>query len=99
MPIYLQQTRFASNSSYTNSKPGFLRKVVTFAIGAGFLVLAFTLSVFMLAFVATAGLLSLGYVWWKTRDLRRQMREQSRKEYVIEGEVIQDDRSHDRIQR
>ncbi len=38
------------------------------------LVLAFTFSLVFLAVVALAGLLVGGYVWWKTRELRRQLR-------------------------
>ena len=38
------------------------------------LALAFTFSLVFLAVVALAALLVWGYVWWKTRELRRQLR-------------------------
>ena len=40
------------------------------------LVLAFTFSLLILAAAAIVGMLVFGYVWWKTRTLRRQIREQ-----------------------
>lgn len=74
--------------------PGLLGKVVTIAAGAVLLVAVFTVSLLVFAIVATAGLLILGYLWWKTRDLRKQIREQMRErrpgERVIEGEVIRE---------
>jgi len=74
--------------------PGLLGKVVTIAVGAVVLVAVFTFSLLVFAIVATGGLLLLGYLWWKTRDLRKQIREQMRErrpgERVIEGEVIRE---------
>ncbi len=40
-------------------------------------------------FVVTAGAVALGYLWWRTRDLRKQMREHPAGNVVIEGEVIE----------
>ncbi|MCB1906124.1 MAG: hypothetical protein KDH15_02045 [Rhodocyclaceae bacterium] len=37
--------------------------------------LALTFSVVLFAVVASIGLLVWGYLWWKTRDLRKAMRE------------------------
>lgn len=75
----------------------------------GVLVLAgaFVLSVVFLAFGLTVVLAVGGYLWWKTRELRGQMRarmqEQSRPwsaGEVIEGEVIDGEViSHDRVRR
>ena len=74
--------------------PGLLSKVVTIAVGAVLLVAVFTVSLLVFSIVATGGLLVLGYLWWKTRDLRKQIREQMRQrptgERVIEGEVIRE---------
>ncbi len=39
--------------------------------------LALTFSVVVFAVVATLGLVVWGYVWWKTRELRRIMRERA----------------------
>lgn len=73
----------------------FLGKLLMFAVTAVVLVVAFMFSMVLLVFVVTAGLLVYGYLWWKTRDLRKQMREHAREQPlgeaggdVIEGEVI-----------
>ena len=61
------------------------------------LVLAFTFSLVFLAVVAVAGLLVWGYVWWKTRELRRRIKDQMQNppfeqptvEPEGEGEIIE----------
>lgn len=83
--------------------PGLLARVLTVILGAAFLILAFMFSLVVLAVGVTAGLLAWAYIWWKTRKLRQQIREQpSRKQpssvRIIEGEVIRDtDDSHGRL--
>jgi hypothetical protein len=76
-----------------------LGKVLTFAAGAVLLVVAFMFSVMVFAVLVAVGLLGVGYLWWKTRDLRRQMRERPPGGRVIEGEVIRDTASRDEIRR
>ena len=80
--------------------PGVLGRVMTFALGAMLLLGAVMLSVLVFASIATVGALMFGYLWWKTRGLRKQMREQRMPENapqgcVIEGEVIRDDGPND----
>ena len=74
------------------SRPGILRKVVSLAAGAILLVLVFTLSLLFFAVLIAGGLLAWGFLWWKTRKLRRELQEQMRQRpsggRVIEGEVI-----------
>ena len=53
---------------------GPLARVLALLGAALALALAFTFSLVFLAAVAVAGLLVWGYVWWKTRELRRQLR-------------------------
>jgi len=67
---------------------GLMGRIVTSALAVVLLVGAFVVSVFVFAIVATAVLLVGGYLWWKTRELRRQRRAQ--KGRVIEGEVVRD---------
>ena len=55
-------------------RQGPLARVLALLGAALALVLAFTFSLVFLAVVAVAGLLVWGYVWWKTRELRRQLR-------------------------
>ncbi len=76
-------------------QPGLLTRIAGAAIGAVVLAGAFMVSVVMLAFVAAAGLAGGLYLWWKTRELRRQLRERSLNQpppggRVIEGEVIRE---------
>jgi hypothetical protein len=42
----------------------------------------------LFAVVLTVGAIAFGYLWWKTRELRKQMRNHSSGGVVIEGEVI-----------
>jgi hypothetical protein len=46
-------------------------------------------SVLVLSVVLTAGAIALGYFWWRTRELRKQLRDHPRGSVVIEGEPIQ----------
>jgi len=51
-------------------------------------------SMLLVAVVLTAGALAWGYLWWKTRELRKQIRMHSSGDIVnetkvIEGEVIE----------
>jgi hypothetical protein len=71
--------------------PGLLGRLIAFAVGAVLLIAAFMVSVVVFA-IALAGALAIGgYLWWKTRALRRRMRERPPGGRVIEGEVISDE--------
>lgn len=73
---------------------GLLRKIAAAIAGALILVGAFMLSIVVLAVVALAGLAGGAYLWWRTRELRKRLREHARARpadgRVIEGEVIRD---------
>lgn len=71
--------------------PGFLGRLAALAIGALLLIAAFMVSVVVFAIALAGALVIGGYLWWKTRELRRQMRERPPGGHVIEGEVIRDD--------
>ncbi len=71
--------------------PGLLGRLVAFAVGAALLIAAFMVSVVVFAIALAGALVIGGYLWWKTRELRRQMRERPPGGHVIEGEVIRDD--------
>lgn len=69
--------------------PGPVAKFVALAMGAIFLVLAFMFSLVALAVVAVGGLMLWGWLWWKTRALRKQMASAPMKApQVIEGEFV-----------
>lgn len=69
-----------------------LKKLLTLITGAILLVLGFMFSLVLVAVVALLGLAIGGYVWWKTRGLRQQMRQATRQHApggeVIEGEAV-----------
>jgi membrane protein implicated in regulation of membrane protease activity len=67
-----------------------LAKVLAVAATAVLLVSAIAVSIVVFAVALTAVLVFGGYVWWRTRELRRQLREQQRRSQPIEGEVIRD---------
>lgn len=70
--------------------PGFLARILTVVASVAALALAFVFSIVIFVSAAAVALLAGGYIWWKTRALRRQMRERPRGGHIIEGEVIRD---------
>jgi Flp pilus assembly protein TadB len=67
---------------------GFLTKVIAFAAAAILLVVGAMFSLILVAVVTVVALLIFGYVWWNTRELRRQLRERPPGGRVIEGEAV-----------
>jgi Flp pilus assembly protein TadB len=55
---------------------GWLGKAVAAAVTAVAVVVALVFSVVLLAALLAVGLIAGGYIWWRTRALRRQLREQ-----------------------
>lgn len=75
-------------------EPGPLGKLLALLVGAVLLVLGFMFSVVILAIVAVVGLVAFGWFWWRTRELRKVMREQAaaqatRGPVPAEGEIIE----------
>lgn len=62
----------------------FLVRVLGVVLGIAMFVAALVFASVILAIVAAAALLIWGWVWWRTRDIRRAMREGD--SVVIEGE-------------
>lgn len=78
------------------SPPSLFGRIVAFAISAALMAVAFMFSLVALAVLALGGALLGGWLWWKTRQLRKQMQEQAfvvRTEvgHVIEGEAFRTD--------
>jgi uncharacterized SAM-binding protein YcdF (DUF218 family) len=94
--------RLGSHAVPTTRGP--LATLLAVISGTALIVLGFTFSLVILAAVAVIGLFGFGYLWWKTRALRKQIREQmeslaqqqpatspvgnSDEGVVIEGEVL-----------
>ena len=71
---------------------GILGRLFAMLLTTVLLVLGFMFSVVILAVVAVLGAVGLGYFWWKTRAVRRAIREQMaastpHPNTVIEGEA------------
>jgi hypothetical protein len=55
--------------------PSLWQRIVGGVAVVGVFALALTVSIALFAVVLTVGAIVWGYLWWKTRDLRRAMRE------------------------
>ena len=64
--------------------PNFLLRVIGVMLGIAMFVAAFIFASVIFVIVAAAALVIWGWVWWRTRDIRRTMREGD--SVVIEGE-------------
>lgn len=70
--------------------PSLLQRIAGVVLAATVFVLMLMFSVVAFAVVAAAGTVIGGWLWWKTRGLRRQMRENPPGGLVLEGEVIRE---------
>lgn len=63
-----------------NVRPGqprsLLAQVLTAIVGIGALILGLMFSAVFIVVLVVAGMILWGYFWWKTRALRKQIREQ-----------------------
>ncbi|NMG32498.1 CPBP family intramembrane glutamic endopeptidase [Aromatoleum evansii] len=96
-----------NNFKQSPPKPaGPLQKLAAIAATVLVFGLALTFSVLFFAVVVAAGGLIWGYVWWKTRNLRKAMQQaqaegtarrgpRSADNLVIEGEVLREIREED----
>jgi hypothetical protein len=82
--IYIQTNRISP-----------VQKIVATLLGLTALVVCVLVSVVVLPVVAIAGLIGFGYVYWKTRALRKAMAEVVRDHGVIEGEAVVIREQHD----
>lgn len=90
------QMKYVLNSPPGSPSP--LRKLVAFVVTAGLVGLVLMFSVVLLAVILVVATIAWGYLWWKSRELRKRMRdlqsqtmEREQKagdDGVFEGEVI-----------
>ena len=71
-------------------KSGIVGRILAGIVGAAALVVGLALSFAVFVGVATVVVIAGGWLLWKTRGLRRQMRERPVGGRIIEGEVIRD---------
>jgi Flp pilus assembly protein TadB len=78
-------------------------RILTLALSAILLLAALTFSLVIFAVLAVGGVLVWIYFWWKTRELRRQLRDRPLDVHddgqIIEGEVIRDSADEKRTPR
>lgn len=91
--MYRDPRFFQHFSPFLNrsGKPATLgQKIIAVLLAAVAFALTLMFSIVVFAAVLTIGLLSWGYLWWKTRALRKQMRSGAPQGdgTVIDGEVI-----------
>ena len=92
-----EQLRFRQFHASLGGQPqGPLAKVAAFVVGTALLVVGFMFSLVALAVLAVGAVLIGGWLWWKTRAVRRQIEEQLAQqpsfqpdEPVFDGRIIE----------
>lgn len=72
------------------AKPSWVQKVGAVIVGVVFFAVVLMFSVVLFAVALTAGAAAWAYFWWKTRAVRKAMRDHPPGGMVIEGEVIRE---------
>ena len=86
-----EQSRLTGKDPRVTAKtPGLLSKLLTAAVGMAALVAVLVFSFLAFIAIAVIGLMVGAYLWWKTRELRRRMREQPQGGRIIEGEATRE---------
>jgi hypothetical protein len=90
------QMKYVLNSPA--GSPGPLRKLAALLVTVAMVGLALMFSAVLFAIIIVAGTIAWAYLWWKTRELRKQLRDLPPREVmreermgegnVFEGEVI-----------
>ncbi|HRQ57082.1 MAG TPA: hypothetical protein PLN31_06670 [Azoarcus taiwanensis] len=72
------------------AKPTWVQKAGAVIVAIVFFSVVLMFSVVLFAAALTAGAVAWGYLWWKTRAVRKTMRDNPPGGLVIEGEVIRE---------
>ena len=75
--------------SFPPPQAGPVQKLLTLVIGIVLLVLGLMFSVVVLIGLIVIGLLIWGYLWWKTRAIRRVLRQAQATTPAANGDVIE----------
>jgi hypothetical protein len=79
----------ASSQAAPFRAPGIVGKAAAVIGGAILLLSTLALSILFFAVLIVAGVLVGGYLWWKTRELRKQIRTQLSSGETLQGEIIE----------
>ena len=79
------QIKYGLNLPSKSSGP--LRKLVAFMVTVAIVGLVLMFSAVLLAVIFVVGTIAWAYLWWKTRELRKHMRNFQPREVVREGKV------------
>ena len=84
---------FSSDIRFARAPQGIAGKLLTALLSVGLLVLGVMFSLVALAVAAVIGLLFAGWFWWKTRALRKALREaapapEAARSRAADGDVI-----------
>jgi hypothetical protein len=74
---------------------GWFGRLLAVGLGAIVLVAAAMLSIIVLAVLFGVGTIVVGYLWWKTRELRRQARTFGDDGRIVDVEVVHRDVADD----
>lgn len=94
-----EQQRFRQfNPGFSGQTASMAGRVLGFVGAVIAAILAFMFSLAALAVVAVGGAALGGWLWWKTRAVRKQMQEQMQQQaqqrpvdgYIIEGEAVRE---------
>lgn len=86
---YIDKMQMENFSHNTTESTSLLRKVAAFIVTAVLIGFVLMFSALFFALILIVGAMAWGYLWWKTRDLRKQMRQYPVGDGVIEGEIIE----------
>lgn len=65
-----------------------LRKIAGFVVTIVMIILVLMFSAVVFAVILVVGAVTWAYLWWKTRELRKQMRDFRERSAAMEGEVV-----------
>ncbi len=97
-PDYTDNSQMINLIYFNTKSPTLPRRIAKLLVSIVLVALGLTFSALILVVIVTAGAMIWGYLWWKSRDLRRHLRQYSHDQYspdqysssnvVIEGEII-----------
>ncbi|MDR0777512.1 MAG: hypothetical protein LBE81_12895 [Azonexus sp.] len=95
---------FHARAAFARTPQSLLGKLLTLVFSLALLVLAVMFSLVALTVIAIGGTLFAGWLWWKTRALRKAMREAapvdgSGEVRIIEGEFVREATDDERLPR